>query len=181
MSLTDKELLQALRFGSERAYRQLFDEHYERMVAIAHRVAPDPDQARECAQQVLVRVFEQRESLQVRGSLRAYLNRAVLNTALNQHKQQQRVVSMVPEDTEALAPDHQDLLEAAEEEARIWQEIKALPDQCRKIFLMNRFEGYSNAEIADQLQLSKRSVETQISIALKKLRNNLMIFIGLGI
>jgi RNA polymerase sigma-70 factor (ECF subfamily) len=58
-------------------------------------------------------------------------------------------------------------------EGRITKVVNKLPEQCRKIFRMSRQEGLLNAEIAEQLSISKRTVETQISKALKKIREDL--------
>jgi RNA polymerase sigma-70 factor (ECF subfamily) len=66
-----------------------------------------------------------------------------------------------------------DKLEETELEQKIFSIIQTLPSQCKKIFEMSRFEGVTNQEIADKLELSKRTVETQISKALKVLRTNL--------
>lgn len=67
-------------------------------------------------------------------------------------------------------------MEEAELEIKIVQAIGRLPGQCRKIFEMSRMEGMTNSEIAEDLQLSKRTVETQISKALKSLRGQLQEF-----
>ena len=69
--------------------------------------------------------------------------------------------------------DNHDLMVRAELEAQIFEEIQKLPPQCRNIFQMNRFEGRKNKDIAAELGISVRTVETQISKALKILRQNL--------
>ena len=66
-----------------------------------------------------------------------------------------------------------DPLEASEFEALLFQIIKSLPPSCQQVFKLSRFEGKKNQEIADQLQISKRTVETQISKALKILRQKI--------
>jgi RNA polymerase sigma-70 factor (ECF subfamily) len=66
-----------------------------------------------------------------------------------------------------------DHLEAAELESRIWQIINGLPEKCKEIFILNRFEGKKYQEIADQLDISVKTVETQMSKALKTLREHL--------
>ena len=69
--------------------------------------------------------------------------------------------------------DGYDTVVQAELEQQIWTEIQKLPGQCRTIFQMNRFEGRKNKEIAAELGISIRTVETQISKALRILRQNL--------
>jgi RNA polymerase sigma factor (sigma-70 family) len=58
-------------------------------------------------------------------------------------------------------------------EGRIAQVVNILPTQCQRIYLLSRQEGIPNADIAEQLSISKRTVETQISKALKKIREDL--------
>ena len=168
----------ALKAGDEKAYRQLFEVHYIRMVAIAYRILKDQQEARDCAQDVLIKMYEKRDSLSEPVSMAAYLNKATYHTALN--KQQSLRLHPATTEIPEIPTEDQPLIETAEEEARIWKEINQLPDQCRRIFLLNRFEGLSNQEIADRLQLSKRTVETQISLALKKLRKSLLALFFMG-
>ena len=89
-------------------------------------------------------------------------------TTLREHHHQQ---------IKSLGEDRTDLLDetihTSELEHKIYNEIEKLPAQCKHIFKLNRFEGKSNADIADQLGLSKRTVETQISKALRILRSKL--------
>lgn len=138
----------------------------------------DVDLARDCAQGVFIKLYEKRDTLNITSSLGAYLKRSVLNEAINAQKKDFGIVSLTDSDPE-LDIDHRHLMEEAEEEARIWHAIDDLPHKCRHIFKLNRFDGLSNQEIADKLDLSKRTVETQISIALKKLRDKLLSFFEL--
>jgi RNA polymerase sigma factor (sigma-70 family) len=70
-------------------------------------------------------------------------------------------------------PDLEEKIEATELEARIFEIVSQLPGKCRQIFIMSRVDGKKNLEIAEELHLSKRTVETQISKALKSLRDHL--------
>jgi RNA polymerase sigma-70 factor (ECF subfamily) len=74
---------------------------------------------------------------------------------------------------------HSDHIEAAELESKIWQIINALPEKCREIFILNRFENKKYSEIASHLNISVKTVETQMSKALKSLRENLKDYIHL--
>ena len=72
-----------------------------------------------------------------------------------------------------------DHLEAAELESKIWETINLLPEKCREVFILNRFEGKKYAEIADKLGISVKTVEAQMSKALKSLREHLSDYIHL--
>ena len=74
---------------------------------------------------------------------------------------------------------NQDHLEVAELESRIWKVIDSLPEKCREIFILNRFEEKKYAEIAEFLRISVKTVEAQMSKALKTLRENLKDYIHL--
>ena len=75
----------------------------------------------------------------------------------------------------------EDKLQESELEVRIYSIVKSLPSQCPRIFEMSRFDGVPNQEIADHLSLSKRTVETQISKALKVLRQHLKEYVTIFI
>jgi RNA polymerase sigma-70 factor (ECF subfamily) len=73
-------------------------------------------------------------------------------------------------------PDHTDsshVLEHQETEARIQQAINELPEKCREIFMLNRYEGLRYSEVADHLGISVKTVEAQMSKALKSLKEKL--------
>ena len=95
---------------------------------------------------------------------------AGLNAHSQERRREQHQQAAAREHSEA---DYIDHLVEAEALARIYRAIDELPEQCRRIFTLNRFEGMSNQAIADQLSLSKRTVETQISKALRLLRQAL--------
>lgn len=181
MSPEEKSLIERLKVGDELAYRELFDAHYIRLVNIAYKVLNDMDAARDCAQAVIVQFFEKRASIAVNTSLGAYLSRAVTHASLNQKKKEAHQDFSLGEDLPEVPIEMFQLLEEAEAEARIWKEIENLPGKCRRIFTLNRFEGLSNDEIAEKLDLSKRTVETQISIALKKLKSSLLSFFSINL
>lgn len=172
-------LLSQLIKGQEKAYKELFDTYYPLLVSLANKMTHDVELARDCAQGTLVKIYEKRNTLSGIVSLEAYLKRAVINESINVVKKASGIVSLGESTAEETANEYRHLIEEAEEEANIWKEIEALPGQCRHIFKLNRFEGFSNQEIAEQLGISKRTVETQISIALKKLKAKLLAFFEL--
>lgn len=176
--LKDEIIIRQIKAGNENTYRQLFDEHYLRLVNISYKIVGDIDDARESVQSVFVRIYENRETLEIKTNLKAYLNRSVVNASINLKNQKSKFVSIERNDIDQFdSIEFQDLIEEAESESKIWETINELPDQCKRVFLMSRFQDISNQEIASKLDISKRTVETQISKALKFLRPKLLIFI----
>ena len=174
--LSDVELQQGLEDGSEKAFQELFLRYYAQLVVFARKVVIDDDLARELVQDVIVNFYEKRKEIKIHSSLKAHLYQSVRNRCLNQIKHSQirrdhhANIYINKKSEEAYVDDK---LEETELEQKIFSIIQTLPGQCKKIFEMSRFEGVSNQEIADDLNLSKRTVETQISKALKVLRKNL--------
>ena len=129
--------------------------------------------------------------LNIKVSLKSFLYQSVRNRALNEIKSKQiknRHHEMILVGSSESNHETDNLIQEAELEIRIVQAVALLPAQCKRIFEMSRVEGLSNTEIAESLQLSKRTVETQISKALKALREQLadymplyVLFVGSGL
>ncbi|MFT2009157.1 RNA polymerase sigma-70 factor [Pontibacter sp. 13R65] len=173
----EQELLIKIRLGEEAAFKKLFHTYYPSLCLYSQKLLGDLDKAREVVQDVFVRLYEQREALPAIASVKSYLYKSVHNACLNLLKQtavhqdhQQQMLYLAPTSHST------DQLLQAELEARLGQAIQQLPEQCRRIFEMSRFDGKKNKHIAEELQLSVRTVETQISKALKILRTELADF-----
>lgn len=152
----------------ENSFKRLFTEHYQNLFQLSLNILRDQDQAHDCLQDVFTKIWERKEQLMVKVPKEVYLKKAVINTSLNYQKQLSRQVSIhlnfdLPEE-EQLNSDYEQfrkLLEAG---------INALPKKCRVIFILSRIEGLDNQEISDYLDLSKKTIENQLSIALKNLK-----------
>jgi RNA polymerase sigma-70 factor (ECF subfamily) len=171
----DNKIIHGLKAGYESSYKELFKEYYVLLSAYANKYVNDPEEAREIVQDLFVHLFEIRDSLIITTSLKSYLFRSVRNRCLNHLKQiqgqERNLENFKPQ--EASGSDSEEKIMETELEYRIYNIVSQLPEQCRKIFLMSRVEGKRNREIAQTLNLSIRTVETQISKALKILRNYL--------
>jgi RNA polymerase sigma-70 factor (family 1) len=168
-------LLSGLKAGDEAVFRQLFDTYYKPLVAFANRLLSDPDLSRSLVQDVFVMLYDKRLNIHIHTSLRSHLYQSVRNRCLNvmKHNKMKRGHHQVIFDTSPDFEEPAESLEYAELERCLDGAINDLPEQCRRIFKLSRYEGVNNQEIADQLSLSKRTVETQISKALKKIREEL--------
>jgi RNA polymerase sigma-70 factor (ECF subfamily) len=131
------------------------------------------DTAEEIVQEMFSSIWIKVESIEIRTSVKSYLFGAVRNACLNYLKHQK--IERKYEEHELHKPDFHDIdfLELDELQDKIDEALKSLPDKCREIFEMSRFEEKKYKEIAENLGLSIKTVETQMSRALKVMRNSL--------
>ena len=158
--------------GSEEAFNKVFDLYYSRLCFFADKFLHDFDLSRSVVQQVFVDMWIKREKLQV-ASLQSYLFQSVRNAAidiLKHRKAESKYLSTLePDEKNQIS----DWMEEAELADRINKAIQKLPEKCREIFVLCRFEELKYTEIAARLNISVKTVEMQIGIALKKLRKEL--------
>jgi RNA polymerase sigma-70 factor (ECF subfamily) len=163
-------------------YEELFRNHFAALCYFARKYIPDHDASKEIVHTVFVNIWEKREEFDFEKSAKSYLFTSVYNRCMNYIRDQKKFVaqddpSIIKDGAETgVINDH---LEAAELESRIWKIINSLPEKCREIFILNRFEGKKYAEIAENLNISVKTVETQMSKALKTLRDHLKDYIHL--
>ncbi|MGV8136966.1 MAG: RNA polymerase sigma-70 factor [Mangrovibacterium sp.] len=167
-------LYSKIKQGDEDAFNQLFNLYYSRLCFFADKLVHDFDLCRSVVQDVFVDIWINRESLDVHFSLKSFLFQSVKNRALNVLKHRKVEARFVEEQQKKNEPfSAQDLIEEAELNDRINSAIHELPLKCREIFILCRFEELRYSEIADRLNISVKTVEMQISIALKKIRQKL--------
>ncbi|MBV5315560.1 MAG: RNA polymerase sigma-70 factor [Prolixibacteraceae bacterium] len=158
--------------GSEKAFNTAFDLYYSPLCFFADRMLRDFDLSRSLVQQVFVDLWIKRSRLQI-DSLQSYLYQSVRNASLDvlKHKKAESkyLATLEPKEMGELT----DLIEEAELADRINRAIQNLPEKCREVFVLCRFEELKYAEIADRLNISVKTVEMQVGIALKKLRKEL--------
>jgi RNA polymerase sigma-70 factor (ECF subfamily) len=155
----------------------VFRTHYAAMCAVVKRIVFAPDVAEELVQDVFFKLWSKREQLAEIDALKTYLYRAARNTALNHLRRQK--LELAYEEREA-AKGEPSTTEATDDSATagelteaVREAIDRLPTRCREIFLMSRDGGLTYAEIAAELGISIKTVETQMGRALKSLRLSL--------
>jgi RNA polymerase sigma-70 factor, ECF subfamily len=167
--------------GDLKTFEMIFRDYYKPLVHYGATILKDADETEDIVQQVFVSVWEKRTQLGIHTSIRALLYKAVHNACLNRIKHY-KVRAAHAEEWKATQPgqaDASDHLQAEELNVRINTAIEALPEQCRKIFRMSRFEHLKYQEIADQLGLSVKTVENQMGKALKVIRESLKDYLPL--
>jgi RNA polymerase sigma-70 factor (ECF subfamily) len=158
------------------AFEELFRSYFTPLCSFAQKFVQDADEAKDIVHQVFINLWNKREAIDANMSLKSYLFQGVQNRSLNFIRDNKKLVKFdTPQNEAELGTylDSTDHLESAEAEARINEALDRLPDKCREIFLMNRFDNMKYREIAEKLKISIKTVETQMSRALKALRNDL--------
>lgn len=172
MNIHENEIIQKLKNGDEKVFKYVFESHYPVLVGFALKYIPDIDASKDIVQNFFISFFQKSAEIKINTSLKSYLYKSVYNRCLNQLKSEKIKQNHHKEilKTADVYSDNSFEIEQTEEEKRIYDAIETLPEQCKRIFKLNRFENKKNKEIAEELNLSIRTVETQISKALKTLR-----------
>ena len=176
MLASETSLLEAIREGDETAFEMIFKEYYQALCRYANSFLSDREEAEEVVQSSFLAIWEKRHTLFITTSLKAYLYQSIRNRCLNvikhdkvkqQHAHYQTVMTVNHSEATSNEVLHNEL------EQKIYLAMQALPEQCRLVFKLRRFEELKYQEIADQLNISVKTVENQIGKALKIMREQL--------
>jgi RNA polymerase sigma-70 factor (ECF subfamily) len=176
MQIATESLLESIKKGDKQAFEQLFREHYAPLCRYAYTFLKGAQEAEEAVQNVFMTVWERRQDLNITTSVKSYLYQMVHNRSLNQIKHEKVKDAYKQYNQTQInqnSPNASHLTIQNELSARIEEAIEELPEQCRKIFKMSRIDELKYSEIAEILELSVKTVENQMSKALKHLRERL--------
>ncbi|QDA59689.1 RNA polymerase sigma-70 factor [Hymenobacter jejuensis] len=165
-----------LRSTDEAAFMELlFKEFYKPLGQVIYRVVQDRDATEDLLQDVFLRVWNNRETLTISTTYRAYLYRAAFNAALRHQERSKRQVAWdaAPPSAEPTGSAATDDLHYQEAESSVAAALNLLPPQCRAVFELSRYEELSYQQIAEALELSPKTVENQMGKALRILRREL--------
>lgn len=172
-----------LRQGNEKAFEQIVECYWTRLYAFATIYVLDKEVAKEIVQDIFLALWDQRGSLNDETCLITYLMVVGRNKCLNYLKSLQ--YDTIPIDAlneyaiyqrsnvYALEDDSSEMLMAKELTNAISASLEKLPARTREIFMLSRYNGLKNKEIADQFGITTKSVEYHITCALKQLRSDL--------
>ncbi|WP_316810228.1 RNA polymerase sigma-70 factor [Pedobacter heparinus] len=166
----------------DQAFEQLFKTHFKALHAYALAILKDEDTAEEIVQQMFLKFWEKRTLLNIQSSVKAYLYKCVYHDSLNFLKHEKIKTKYQDFASYTMNSHHEPAsskVEMTELEYRIAEALNELPEQCRTIFQMSRFEELKYREIAAQLGLSVKTIENQMGKALKLMRLKLADFLSL--
>lgn len=154
------------------AYEKMFRQFQPMLVRYAATMLYSREDSLEVVQEVFIKIWQKRDELEFGEQLKSYLFRAVRNQAINRINRTKMDTVSIDDKLHLLAEENEDSADEARRQmlARIFKEIEHLPPKAREIFMMSRVEGLSHKEIASILEISTKTVENQIGIALKKIR-----------
>lgn len=169
-NLTDEQLYSLVHQGNKEAFNTLFLKYYVMLCAYARQMV-SLDEAENIVQDVMLWVWENKRMGEIKPSVKSYLYTAVKNkciTLINREKVKYRVKNELLDEMSHFF--HDDFSTIAELKNRINEAIANLPDSYRRAFEMNRFQNKTYKEIADELDISPKTVDYRIQQALKILR-----------
>jgi len=167
------------RYNDDTSFEQLFKTHYNALHAYAQVILKDEDLAEEIVQGMFLKFWEKRQNLQIHA-IKAYLYRCVYHDSLNYLKQEKTKIKYQEFTLHTMDTEHESAaakIELVELQKHLSGALNQLPEQCRTIFQMSRYEELKYREIADLLGLSIKTVENQMGKALKILRLRLADFL----
>ena len=170
---SEVRVFQLIQQGDLVAFNGLFDTYYVPLCHFACRYLSDLDTSRSIVQEVFIDLWVRRGKLTVDYSIKSYLYQSVKNRTIDYLRKQKESAELSASLEELRHAQPRDLITETELSARISQAINQLPEKCREIFLLCKFDGMKYSQIAEKLEISVKTVEMQMGIALKRLRNSL--------
>jgi len=171
---SDEQLLQFMQAGEEAAFTELYNRYWEKLLARAYMQLRSKEEAEELLHDVFVRLWRRRETIQLRHGFHTYIAAALKYEILQKlaERRKQRTKNREAEQQTVLT-DHstQHRLDFLDLRDQLEASVRQLPDQCQLVFRLSREKGLPDKEIAEQLQLSPKTVQNHLHRALKALRS----------
>lgn len=170
--------------NDEQAFELLFRRYYIRLVGFANKFIANTSESEEIVQEVFLCIWKKRDQLQLNNEIRPYLFKSVQNLCFN-FIEHQKVVDNYYSVIEVVYKNQSEDFNTYESvsyhefQAKAETAIESLPEQCRRIFQMSRQDGLKYTEISEKLGISIKTVETQMSRALLKLKTELRDYLAI--
>lgn len=176
--MEESTLYQKMKAGDLSAFNELFKLHYETLVR-STLLKVDEAFAEDLVQTVFIEFWSKRNDINIEGSVVAYLRKTVHNRCIDHFRKQKSIQQKEEryfQNTLSLSiSDPESRLLSRESLSAIYDKIEDLPPKCKIVFKLSRFEEMTYDEIAQELDISKKTVEYHISTALQILRKTIFI------
>ncbi len=169
------EPIPLIRIRDEHEFERIFRQHHSALCRYAFTIVKDADNAEEIVQNVFLKIWERKGTIEFSVSIKSYLYRAVHNASLNLIDKKKKEVRMDDVTLKIVHPNvsADENVQRKELKVAIENGLNKLPSECRKVFEMSRFGEMKYREIADTLGISVKTVENQMGKALRIMREQL--------
>ncbi len=162
---------------NKKFFTDMYVKHYAPLVSYLYQFTNDINEAEDIAQNCFTKIWQKRKALNIKGSFKSYLFSVAYHTFIDTTRDNNKQNLLIEElKKEALDEIHLEPgMDLEQEMKKIHSAIEALPEKCKKVFLLSKMEELSYKEIAEKLELSIKTVESQMRIAFIKIREYLKI------
>lgn len=167
-------LIGYLKKGKSNAYAYLVETYNHKLCLYANSLINDVTISEDIVQNVFISVWERRNNLKTDLSIKSYLYKSVYNACINEYKRNNSVTALEKKYIAELDRIIEDKDEASLQKllGLVKEAIQELPPKCKEVFLLSKKEGLTNIEISEYLNISKNTIERQMTIAFSKIRKN---------
>jgi RNA polymerase sigma-70 factor (ECF subfamily) len=161
-----------------KAFESYYKMHYKSFFLMACRYLKNTQQAEEIVNDVFLKIWEDGNTISIDSSLKSYIYRSIINRSLNEIQKNKRELNLAVE-LYNIRDESYELRQIEENELKIklYNAIENLPEQCKKVFELSRFEELKQQDIADRLGISIKTVKNHITHALKEISKSIDGFI----
>jgi RNA polymerase sigma-70 factor (ECF subfamily) len=177
---TDEQLLRAMARGEHVALELLYTRYWQHLFMAAYNVLKNKSASEDIVQEAFVQVWQRREKLDIQTSLQAYLFSIIRYSVFRYIKKEQahsQVFENLEDRLQYITPE--DIVVEKNIRSQVATIVNGLPEKCREIYILSREEQLSHNEIATRLNISTKTVENHITIALRKIRFNIARMAGI--
>ncbi len=173
-NLTDNDLLDLLREGNDEAFTEIFKRYWKPVLTVAANKTGDLDEAEDIVQDLFISLWKRRRDLQLTSSLGSYLAVSVKYKVLKVLAVRNKVLPLEAGGQDAAllsAPGTESAIEMEQLTCQLSEIVESLPEKCKIVYRLSRESGFSHRQIAQQMDISEKTVEAHISRALRAIRH----------
>ena len=170
-----KDTFRKMLEGHENALKDLLHDYHNYLVVVGMRYLPDRQRVEDVIHDVFADLWNSKKEIQIQSGVKSFLRGAVVNKCLAIIRKEKRI-TLVEEhsyDLETNEASAEQLLDVKNLREVLNDIIETLPPKCKEVFLLSRVEGLSQKEIAEKLDISKKTIENHMTKALRTLRMEL--------